>query len=83
MVLRRTGSGGGGLEILGMGKEADGTPFSRLLGEMAGRFRGGGDHGSWRTLAVITGFGGVVYYFSLATYRVGRWNMDRGSRRYK
>ena len=45
MVLRRTGSGGGGLEILGMGKEADEIPFSRLLGEMVGRLRGGGRGG--------------------------------------
>jgi hypothetical protein len=42
MVLRRTGSGGGGL---GMGKEADAKPFSRLLGEVAGRLRGGGRGG--------------------------------------
>jgi hypothetical protein len=31
MVLRLTGSGGGGL---GMGEEADAKPFSRLLGEV-------------------------------------------------
>lgn len=45
MVLRRTGSGGGGLAKLEMGKDADETPFSRLLGEVAGRLRGGGRGG--------------------------------------
>lgn len=50
MVLRRTGSGGGGLAKLGMGKEAD---VSRLLGEVAGRLRGGGRGGG------ITGRGGT------------------------